>query len=114
MTSRTSVRSLCAVVVCAACVQSPPKAETAAAEAAPSDASLARAQAFSDALARGNIDEIGSFYDDKALMVGPASLSPVTSREGVLAAHRALMQKEKVVYYHLRQPRAAPVDGQTS
>jgi hypothetical protein len=78
------------------------------------DPAIAKANAFADALVRGNLDEIQAFYDDRAMLVGPNSLTPLTSKEAIVNLQKTLSQREKTVYFHLRQPRAAQVDAQTA
>jgi hypothetical protein len=78
------------------------------------DPVVARVTEFTVALEKGNIDELKTFYDDKVMIVGPATLEPLTSRQAVLEFHKAQAPKEKLVYFRLRQPNSAKVDEQTA
>ena len=78
------------------------------------DKPLARVNAFVDALVKGNLDEVRVAYDDKALLVGPATLTPLDSKDALVKHYQARAQTEKLLYFHLRQPHSATFDRQTA
>jgi len=72
-----------------------------------------RANQYVGALVKGDLGEIQTYLDDHVIMVGPTTLTPVSSKQAAVTAIRDELSREKRVYFHLRQARSAVIDAET-